>query len=73
MGKVAVADAVLLEERAKRIRAILADLDVYDAGSAALAVAAEKAIAAGIRPERFGYMAETLMHALLLKGRGGEA
>lgn len=62
-----------LEECARRIRAILAELKPDDAGSVALAVAAEKALAQGIPPERFGYMAATLAHALMTKSRWGSA
>lgn len=68
-----MSDAAELEERARRIRAILADLDADDAGSVVLAVAAEKAIAAGITAESFGRMAETLMLALMSRGGGGAA
>lgn len=66
-------DNAELEECARRIRAILAELDPSDAGSVALAVAAEKALAQGVPPERFGYVAETLAHALMMKTQGGEA
>jgi hypothetical protein len=62
-----------LEDRARRIRALLSDMRLDDAGSVALAVAAEKALAIGISPERFGHMAETLAHALTMKTQGGES
>jgi len=71
-GSLAV-DVGDLESRAKAIREFLVDMDPDDAGSVVLAVAAEKAIAAGIAPETFGRMAEALILALTAGRKGGSA
>lgn len=55
-----------LDEVAGRIRMILSGIDRDDAAAASLAVAAEKAISAGLTPERFAWMAETLMRSILI-------
>jgi hypothetical protein len=63
-------DAVELEKRAKAVRNILYDLSDGDAGSVAMAVSAERAIAEGVDAETFGRMARRLVSALLAwKGR----